>query len=153
MSVVDLSSEKYISSFRDPPLHILLDMAEFIRTSKTRVQGENSLSTKGSNNIRSTIENWLRHFANPELSLTEYRDETKYEEELLHLHRQGMGLFTFEISIKCIQEHRMMFNCSGGRPYITYTLGEDGWVAVGSTLMYCGWWVVSALMYILISYF
>lgn len=71
------------SSFAIP-----LDMAEFIRTSKTRVQGENSLSTKGSNNIRSTIENWLRHFANPELSLTEYRDETKYEEELLHPHRQ-----------------------------------------------------------------
>ena len=79
-------------------------MAEFIRTSKTRVQGENSLSTKGSNNIRSTIENWLRHFANPELSLTEYRDETKYEEELLHPHRQGMGLFTFETSINCIQD-------------------------------------------------
>ena len=87
-------------------------MAEFIRTSKTRVQGENNLSTKGSNNIRSTIENWLRHFANPELSLTEYRDETKYEEELLHPHRQGMGLFTFETSINCIQ-HLIMLNCSG----------------------------------------
>ena len=85
-------------------------MAEFIRTSKTRVQGENSLSTKGSNNIRSTIENWLRHFANPELSLTEYRDETKYEEELLHPHRQGMGLFTFETSINCIQDYRWAVN-------------------------------------------
>ena len=39
-----------------------------------------------------------------------------------------------------------------GRPYITYTLREGGWVAVGCTLMYCGGWVGSALMYVLIVF-
>ena len=39
-----------------------------------------------------------------------------------------------------------------GRPYITYTLREGGWVAVGCTLMYCGGWVGSALMYVLIMF-
>ena len=40
----------------------------------------------------------------------------------------------------------------GGRPYITYTLREGGWVAMGCTLMYCGGWMGSARMYVLIMY-
>ena len=44
------------------------------------------------------------------------------------------------------------FKWNGGRPYITYTLREGGCVALGCTLMYCGGWVGSALMYVLIMY-
>ena len=43
-----------------------------------------------------------------------------------------------------------MLFANRGRPYITYTLREGGWVAVGCTLMYCGGWEGSALMYVLI---